>query len=100
MSGEGLGPCIYCFEPVLEAEPHERRPVLGKALTLGAIHRECEARGVLGSVGHQMGLCSCRGGPGTMDDPPGLTRRQAARAALDYARGISSPARPAGGKSG
>ena len=37
---------------------------------------------VAGSVGHQMHLCGCYGGD--KDDPPGLGRRDAARAALAY----------------
>lgn len=47
-----------------------------------AEHRECFLRGIFGSVGHQRGLCTCNGGPGTMDDPPGMTAREAARAAV------------------
>ncbi|MEI6196534.1 MAG: helix-turn-helix domain-containing protein [Verrucomicrobiota bacterium] len=38
-------------------------------------------RSIAGSVGHQNQRCSCFGG--TEDDPPGLTVRQAAQAALD-----------------
>jgi hypothetical protein len=46
-------------------------------------HRECLMRTILGSVGHQAGACSCNGGEGC-GDPPGLTRREAARAAWAY----------------
>lgn len=46
-----------------------------------ARHRECELRMVVGSVGHQLGLCSCFGG--TYEDPPELTERQAAKRAAD-----------------
>jgi hypothetical protein len=46
-----------------------------------AAHLECALRQVLGGVNHQLGLCTCCGG--TRDpDPPGLTQREAARAAM------------------
>jgi hypothetical protein len=45
-------------------------------------HFECFIRGVIGSVGHQKGSCPCYGG--VEDDPPGATRREAARAAMEY----------------
>lgn len=45
---------------------------------LVAVHRECEIRHVVGSVGHIRGLCTCHGGPGTLDDPPGVSKRVAA----------------------
>lgn len=70
------GFCVWCDEPVLEGEQDRRRPN-------EAWHAECGIRSVLGSVGHQRGLCTCFGGPGTMDDPPGLTKRQAAKAAQE-----------------
>ncbi len=46
------------------------------------IHYECGIRGVVGSVGHQKGACSCYGG--TEEDPPGMTKREAAVAATTY----------------
>lgn len=49
---------------------------------LRAIHYECELREVIGSVGHQKGTC-VRGEDGE-DDPPGMTKREAARAAAKY----------------
>ena len=45
-------------------------------------HFECFIRGVIGSVGHQKRACPCYGG--CEDDPPGATRREAARAAMEY----------------
>ena len=68
--------CLYCGEEVLPREQSR-----------GTSHEECSARAVLGSVGHLLGLCSCHGGPGTYDDPPGLTKRQAARLAWWAATG-------------
>jgi hypothetical protein len=45
-----------------------------------AQHLECHLRGVFGSVGHIEGRCSCAGG--NEEDPPGLSRREAAVAAV------------------
>jgi hypothetical protein len=44
-----------------------------------AVHMECFIRSVVGSVGHQMQQCHCYGG--TVDDPPNMSKREAARAA-------------------
>lgn len=87
--------CIHCDEPVLPEEAHETRTMLLSSPAVRLIHRECAARMVLGSVGHQMGLCSCNGGPDQFDDPPGYTKREAAMAALLYSQGKSPPAIPA-----
>lgn len=66
-------PCVLCDEAIAEGD-------MGSVYENGgAVHYECSMRGVAGSVGHQLGRCSCYGG--TEEDPPGLTPRQAARAA-------------------
>lgn len=66
-------PCILCEEPIAEGD-------IGTINFGGQItHYECSMRGVIGSVGHLNGKCSCYGG--TEEDPPGMTRRQAAQAA-------------------
>lgn len=71
--------CLFCEERILEqddgflifdGEKGRRRPV----------HWECNLRQVVGSVGHLTGKCSCHGG--TDGDPPGMTRREAAKAAV------------------
>ena len=85
MSERGL--CIRCEEPVLDTEEAEQRAVVTlSGATLRWIHRECAARGALGSVGHLQGRCGCYGGKD--EDPPGLTRRQAAIAAHYFAMGM------------
>lgn len=75
-----IDPCPFCGEPVLPAEvaAGATRVVNGGR----AAHVECLARSVIGSLGHQQGRCPCFGG--SEDDPPGLSRREAARAAYDY----------------
>jgi hypothetical protein len=68
--------CIWCYELILD---HETGVIYSNG---PAVHKECFFRQSFGSVGHQRGLCICNGGPGTMDDPPDMTKRQAARAAV------------------
>jgi hypothetical protein len=66
-------PCILCQESVVSGD-------IGTIDSQGMItHYECTMRSVVGSVGHQQGRCQCFGG--TEEDPPGLTKRQAAIAA-------------------
>jgi hypothetical protein len=68
--------CPHCGEDVL---PWDDQVVINGGAQ--PIHRECLLRSVVGSVGHQLGRCPCHGGH--EGDPPGMTRREAARAALD-----------------
>jgi hypothetical protein len=52
---------------------------------LPGYHYACAVRASLGSIGHFQGTCSCTVKDGTHeDDPPGLTKRQAARLVADY----------------
>lgn len=74
-------PCARCDEPIAEGErgwliPHYD----GAALSERPYHYACGIRGIIGSVGHIQRRCSCYGG--TDEDPPGMTERQAAEAAL------------------
>lgn len=76
--------CIHCEELITEDDsgvlmPHVN---LGMMVTIGARHRECYLWHIFGSIGHQRRLCSCYGG--TLEDPPELTARQAARVAVEY----------------
>jgi len=43
-------------------------------------HHDCFLRSVIGSVGHQLKQCHCYGG--TTEDPPEMSKREAARAAV------------------
>jgi hypothetical protein len=68
-------PCMFCEEPFEEGDS-------GWVYASGQpTHTECGLRSVLGGVNHQLGLCSCCGGT-LPPDPPGLSRREAAQAAL------------------
>lgn len=80
--------CLRCEEPIAADDdglimPYAHAGPGGGRLV--AQHRECFMREVLGSVGHQDKKCSCYGG--TEEDPPGLTRREAAWAAVEFAEG-------------
>lgn len=70
--------CQHCGEPLLPDEPRSPMMVNGQP-----VHHECGARMVLGSVAHVEGRCSCYVPDADELDPPQLTRRQAAKAALD-----------------
>lgn len=66
--------CLLCGEAIAESD-------IGTINRAGQVaHYECSMRGVVGSVGHQLKRCGCYGG--TEEDPPGMTRRQAAKAAV------------------
>jgi hypothetical protein len=76
--------CMWCGEPVTETD--ECAPIAG-----GQMHRECGIRMILGSVAHLDRRCSCfRKGDNCEDgepgDPPGMSRREAARAAVARAK--------------
>lgn len=67
--------CLFCEEPFAQGDA-------GTISHLGqATHHECMMRQVIGSVGHLRELCSCHGG--SYEDPPEMTRRQAAIAAVE-----------------
>jgi hypothetical protein len=68
-------PCILCEEPI---EPGD----IGTINIAGQVaYHACSIRAVIGSVGHQLGKCSCFGG--AEEDPPGMSRREAALAAAE-----------------
>lgn len=68
--------CSWCDEEVKPGEEsklftnHECFPY----------HQECAFRQIIGSLGHVKGTCSCKGG--AESDPPGVSRREQAKAAL------------------
>lgn len=71
--------CLRCDEEIVEGDSGEIQAYIDEAGPRPvAQHRECLIRAIAGSVGHQLGVCSCPGKPGWMDDPAGLTKRQAA----------------------
>lgn len=75
--------CLYCAEPIAADDEGEVQICVREVGVYDErpIHRECSLRMSLGGANHQRGTCSCQGGPDP-PDPPGLTRREAARAAV------------------
>ena len=74
--------CFWCKELVVPGEgaPDGITAHSPKGIVHHPLHEECAIRSVIGSVGHQRKQCSCYGG--TEEDPPGMTKRQAARVAM------------------
>jgi hypothetical protein len=75
--GHDIEYCVYCEEPI------EVWDMLPERMAKGRAHRECAFRMVVGSVAHQKGICACHGGD--EEESPGLTLRQGARLAWNYA---------------
>jgi hypothetical protein len=71
--------CKHCEEPI---EPGEEAPTVSG----GSFHRDCLLRLVIGSVAHQERRCHCFVPGSTAGDPPGMTLREAARAAVELYR--------------
>jgi hypothetical protein len=69
-------PCSLCDEPVLSSD---RQGQLG---TGEAVHAECLLRSVMGSVAHIQQRCGCFISGSTDGDPEGMSKRQAAMAAV------------------
>lgn len=78
-------PCAYCDEPITERDVGVIMPYLDReGMSEKPWHWECEMRQVVGSVGHQLHRCACYRKDGTEpeDDPPGLTKHEAAKLAV------------------
>ncbi len=83
--------CGWCTERIEDGDRGVEMLLIGALgngleITVVYFHRECELRQIFGSVGHQKGLCGCgtaRCGDGETD-PPGMSVRDAARAACAY----------------
>ena len=74
MADAGL--CPWCDEPVL---PSDRAFVYANG---PVAHHPCALRMVLGSVAHLERRCACYVAGAAEGDPPHLSRRQAAEAAV------------------
>lgn len=66
--------CHWCNERITRVEIDP--------LVIAPMHRECAFRSVMGSVAHIEGRCSCFVAGACETDPPEMTRREAAKAAL------------------
>lgn len=70
--------CAWCDEPV-SVDEYEDGPL--RDLPLANFHLECNVRAVVGSAAHQLHECHCYGG--TREDPPGMSKRDAAKLAFE-----------------
>lgn len=75
-------PCAHCEEPIEVGDDGWVVPALNAREI--PFHRACQLRMILGSVAHQQRRCSCFVSGSQCGDDSGLTRRQAAEAALEY----------------
>ena len=74
-------PCHWCEEAIADGD---RGIVLDQISETGQVsdavfHSECYLRTVFGSIGHQAGMCKCKGGD--FEDPPGFSKRESAKMA-------------------
>jgi hypothetical protein len=74
--GVEIETCFHCGETVLPVDDRV-------ACANGPVaHRNCFLRGVIGSVAHLLQKCRCFVPGSTLCDPEGMSRRQAADAAV------------------
>jgi hypothetical protein len=82
--------CFHCREPISEDDTGFAIRSIGMphAFEIGdgtylIEHRECHLRSLIGSVAHVQKRCSCFVPDADETDPPELTKRQAARLAVE-----------------
>ena len=74
--------CEGCGEPIAEADAGFLIPLIGATTIVEKPwHEECQLRAIVGGVNHQRGDCTCCGGT-QPPDPPAMSRREAAFAAV------------------
>jgi hypothetical protein len=67
--------CVHCEEPVEDWDQCHA--------FMEPMHHACGFRAVAGSVAHIQKRCGCYVAGSKEEDPPGMTKRQAAEAALE-----------------
>jgi hypothetical protein len=81
---DGLLECPYCEEPIVAGDlVHGISMIETGGAYFASVHQECFLRQIIGGVNHLKRHCICCGGS-EPPDPPGLSRREAARAAVRY----------------
>lgn len=82
--------CSWCDEPFVEDDSGYLIPYMaGDGTTEIAYHVECWQRQFIGSLAHVEGRCSCYVAGARETDPPDLTLRQAAVAAVETFRRLA-----------
>ena len=74
--------CAWCDEEFIENDQGLEIPHLGEVIEFRSFHKNCFLREIVGSLGHQQKKCSCHGGD--TEDPPEMSIREAANAAVDF----------------
>lgn len=79
--------CLWCEEAVVEGDVGTMQAVVDlvdgqPATSSRPSHYECSMRSVIGSVAHLEGRCSCVTPGAEEGDPAGMSRREAAIAAV------------------
>jgi hypothetical protein len=75
--------CPWCEESILPSELFRSLLQSGAARDY---HEECAVRMIVGSAAHQLQECSCFLKTGARHDPPGISKREAAKLAFDCFR--------------
>jgi hypothetical protein len=73
-------PCVHCHEPIVASDDGWLIPQPGTPEAV--YHRACFVRSIIGSVAHVEHRCSCWVPGSSESDPPGMSLREAAEAAL------------------
>ena len=77
-------PCHLCDEPMLPGESTVPLTRMHKNKAWQEeVHRVCMLRTVVGSVAHQLRICSCYVEGSTKGDPQDMTLKQGAEAAVE-----------------
>lgn len=72
--------CLFCDEPIVHGDDLARHLIYDHGSGPRLAHEECMMRQVIGGLNHINGACTCCGGK-LPPDPPGLSKRAAARVA-------------------
>jgi hypothetical protein len=76
--------CAWCGEKIVADDTGILMPMLGLGVTsMRPYHYACHVRGIIGGLNHLRGRCTCCGGPDP-PDPPGMSRRESARLAVEH----------------
>lgn len=73
-------PCAWCEEPFVEGDEGVIIPLIHNenCVEMKPYHLDCHLRTVTGSLAHVLKICSCFVPGSTKEDPPDMTKREAA----------------------
>lgn len=81
--------CPYCREEITDTDTIK---TMDSNVFTHCCHSECVTRNLIGGLNHLKRLCSCYGGT-EPPDPPEMTNREAAKAAVSYWEELNEPRR-------